>query len=103
MPAISSKSLTKDTYFDNYLLIFHSYLKIPELIEMENISTEEFMDKQVMFQAIFGKVYWFFCWDMDIIQNDAGMQFNSEVFQEGIHVRGVQISSVAPDNQEVNG
>ena len=103
VPAIYSKSLTKDTTFSKYILIVNAYHKIPKLYEMENITTEESVDKIYIFQTIFGKVYGFGWWDMDIIQNDAGMQFNSEVFQEGIHVRGVQISSVAPDNQEVNG
>ena len=54
--SISSKSLTKDTNFDHYLLIVDAYSKIPKLYAMENITTEEVMDKLDMFQAIFGKI-----------------------------------------------
>ena len=61
IPAISSKYLTKDTTFANYLLIVDSYSNIQKLYGMENITTEEVMDKLDMFQAIFGKVDGF-CW-----------------------------------------
>ena len=56
IPATSSKSSTKDTIFANYLLIVDDYSKIPELYEMENITTEEVMNKLDMFQARSGKV-----------------------------------------------
>ena len=56
IPAISSRSLTKGTNFDNHLLIVDAYYKIPKNYGMENITTEEVMDKLDMFQAIFGKV-----------------------------------------------
>ena len=35
IPDISSKSLTKDTTFSNYLLTVDAYYKIPELYGME--------------------------------------------------------------------
>ena len=51
-----SKSLTKYIAFDDYLLIVDAYSNIPKCYGMENITTEEVMDKLDMFQAIFGKV-----------------------------------------------
>ena len=59
IPAISSKSLTKDTTFSNYLLIVDAYSKIPKIYRMENITTEEVMDKLDMFRVRFGKVVGF--------------------------------------------
>ena len=56
------------------------------------------MDKLYMFQARFGKVHEFGWWDMDNIQTDAGTQFTSKEFQEGISVRGVKISLEASDH-----
>ena len=50
IPAIFSKNLTKDTTFANYLLIVDAYSNIPKLYGMENITTEEVMDKLYMFQ-----------------------------------------------------
>ena len=54
IPAISSKILTKDTTFSNYLLIVDANSKIKELHGMENITTEEVMDRLDKFQTIFG-------------------------------------------------
>ena len=54
--SISSKSLTKNTTFDNCLLIVDTYSKIPKLYGIENIITEEVMDKLDIFQARFVKV-----------------------------------------------
>ena len=39
---------------------------------MENITTEELMDKIYMFQEIFGEVDELGWWGLEIIQNDAG-------------------------------
>ena len=64
IPAIHSKSLTKDSTFDNYLLIVDNYSKFPKLYGMENITTEEVIDKLDLFQARFGKVDEFGWWDM---------------------------------------
>ena len=54
---------------------------------MENITSEEVMDKLDMFQTRFGKLYEFGWWDMEIIQTDAGMQFTSKEFQECLSIR----------------
>ena len=40
---------------------------------------------------------------MEIIQNDDGMQFTSNEFQEGISVCTVWLALAAPDYQETNG
>ena len=56
IPAIYSKSLTKYTAFDYYLLILDAYSKVTKLYGMENITTEEVMENLYMFQARFGKV-----------------------------------------------
>ena len=98
IPAISSKISTKDTTFINYLLIVDAYSKIPKLYGMENINTEEVMDKLDMFQEIFGKVDEFGWWDMERIKTDADTQFTSKEFQEGLSVRGVRLALAAPDH-----
>ena len=59
IPATSSKSLTKDNNFSNYLLIVDAYYKIPKRYGMGNITTEEVMENLDMFQIIFGKLYEF--------------------------------------------
>ena len=56
---------------------------------MEDITTEEVMDKLDMFQSRFGKVYAFGWWDMERIQTDAGTQFTFKDFQEDISAHGV--------------
>ena len=56
IPATSPKSLTNDTNFKNYLLIVDAYSKIPKLYGMENITTEEVLEKLDMFQSRFGKI-----------------------------------------------
>ena len=45
---------------------------------MENITTEEIMDKLNMFQSRFGKVDEFGWWYMERIQTEAGTQFTSK-------------------------
>ena len=80
-----------------------AYSKIPKLYGMENITTEEVMVKLDMFQAIIGKLHEFGWWDVEIIQTDAGTQFTSKKFQEGLSIRGVQLKLAAPDHQEMNG
>ena len=50
IPATSSKSLTKETSFSNYLLIVDAITKIPKRYGMENITTEEFIDKKICFR-----------------------------------------------------
>ena len=68
-----------------------AYYKIQKRYGMESITTEEFMEKIDMFQEILGKVDEFGWWDMARIQTDAGTQFTSKEFQEGIYVRGVRL------------
>ena len=80
IPSTASKRLTKDTTFSNYLLIVDNYSKIPNLYGMENITTEEAMDKLDMFQERFGKVDEFGWWDMDRVQTDSGAHFTSKDF-----------------------
>ena len=60
------------------------------------------MDKLDMFQARFGKLDEFGWWYMERIQNEAGTQFTSNDFQEGLSVRELKISLAAPDHQEIN-
>ena len=62
IPAISYKILTKDTTFYDYLLILDTYSNIPKLYGMENITTEEVMEKLDTFQSIFGKLDEFRWW-----------------------------------------
>ena len=49
IPSSAPKSLTNDTNFKNYLLIVDAYSKVPKLYGMENITTEEFLDKLDIF------------------------------------------------------
>ena len=98
IPAISSNFLTEYTTFDNCLLIVDVYSKNPKLYRMEHITSEEVMDKLDMFQAIFGKVYKFIWWYMEIIQTNAGTQFISNKFQEGPYGSGLlgEVSNKCP-------
>ena len=99
IPAKSSKILTKDTTFANCLLIADAYQNIPKLYIMENITAEEVMDKIEMFQAIFRKVDEFGWWDMVRIQTDAGTQFTSKEFQEGLSIHRLQLALAATHHQ----
>ena len=78
--AIPSKSLTKYSNFTHYLLIVDAYSNIQKLYGMENITTEEVMDKLDMFQARFVKVDEFGWCYMEIIKTDSGTQFTSKYF-----------------------
>ena len=80
-----------------------AYSRISKLYGIEDITTEEVMDKLDMFQSRFLKVDEFVWWNMGRIQTDAGTQFTSNDFEEGLSVHGVQIALVSPDNQEMNG
>ena len=71
------KSLTNDTNFSNYLLIFDAYSKIPKLYGMENITTAEVMEKLDMLQSRFGKIDQFGWSDLERISADTGTQFTS--------------------------
>ena len=48
---------TKDTTFSKDLSIVYTYSNISKLYEMEDITTEEVMEKLDIFQAIFERVY----------------------------------------------
>ena len=61
------------------------------------------MEKLDMFQEVFGKLYQFGWWDMEIIQTDAGTRFTSKEFQEVLSIRGVQLTLASSDHQEMNG
>ena len=66
---------------------------------MENITTEEVMDKLDIFQSRFGKWYELGWWDSEQIQTDAIIQFTSEEFQEGLSVSVSQLKLEAPGYQ----
>ena len=102
IPPTSLKSLTKYTTFDHYLLTVDAYSKIPQLFGLENINTEEVVNKLDMFRRIFGKVDEFGWWYIERIQTEDGTQFNSRKFLEGLSVRVVRLSLAAPDHQEIN-
>ena len=54
---------------------------------------------QICYTKKIGKVDRFGWWDIEIIQTDAGAQFASKEFQEGLCVYGVQLAIMAPDHQ----
>ena len=49
---------------------------------MEIVTSEKVMDKLDMFQARFGKIDEFSCWDLENISADAGTQFTSTDVQD---------------------
>ena len=56
-----------------------------------------------MFQSRFGKIDELGWWDLEIISVDAGTQFTSTDFKEECQTRGVHLTLVAPEHQEMNG
>ena len=74
IPSTAPKSLTSDTTFSKYLLIVDAYSKITNHYGMENITTEEVMDKLDMFQSRFRKIDQFGWWDLERISADAGWE-----------------------------
>ena len=82
IPSIEPKSLTSDTTFYNYLLIFYAYSKIPKSYGMEKITTEEVMDKLYMFQSRSGKIDEFGWWDLEKISAYVGSKFTSTEFKQ---------------------
>ena len=60
------------------------------------------MDKLDMFQSIFGEIDQFGWWDLERISADAGTQFNLAEFKEECQTRGVRLTLVAPEHQEMN-
>ena len=87
IPATSPKILTNDTNLKNYLLIVDAYSKLPKLYGMENITTEEVLEKLDMFQSRFGKIDQSGWWDLERISADAGTQFTSTKFKEEFQLR----------------
>ena len=67
--------MKSDSTFSNYLLIVDAYYKIPKLYGMENISTEQVMDKVYMFQSRSGKIDKLGWWGSEKTSADAGKQF----------------------------
>ena len=94
IPSTAPKSLTSDTTVSNYLLIVDAYSKIPKLYGMENITTEEVMEKLDMFQSGFGTIDQFGWWDLERISADAGTQFTSTEFKYVCQTCGVWHSSL---------
>ena len=101
IPSTAPKSLTSDTTFSNYILIFNAYSKIPKLYSMEKIQIEEVMDKLDMFQSIYEKIDKFGWWDLEGILADAGTQFTSTEFKEECQTCGsFEVSgTVTPGNE----
>ena len=77
-----------------------AYSKITTFYSIENISTEEVMDKRDMSQEIFGNFDEFGWWYKERIQTYAGMQFTPKEFQEGLSVHGVRLPLEAPHHQQ---
>ena len=87
IPSTATKSLTNDTTFSNYLFIVDAYSKIPKLYGMDNITTEEVMDKLDMFQSRFEKIDQFGWWDLERVSVDASTQFTSADFNDECQTR----------------
>ena len=96
VPSTAPKSLTNDTTFSNYLLIFDAYSKIPKLYGMDNITREEVMDKLDMFQSRFGKIDQFGWWDLERISSDAGTQFTSTSLKDECQTCSVHLTLASP-------
>ena len=103
IPSTTSKSLTSDTTFSNYILIVDAYSKVPKLYGMKKITTEEVMDNLDMFQYRFKKMDKFGWWYLDIISSDAGTQFTLTEFKEECQTCGVHLELAAIEHQEMNG
>ena len=84
IPSTAPKNLTNDTNFKNYLLIFDAYSKIPKLYGMENITTEEVMNKLDMFHSRFGKIDQFGWWDLERILADKSKAIYLDGVQRGM-------------------
>ena len=66
---------------------------------MENITTEEVMDKLDMFQSRFWKIDQFGWWDLERISADAGTQFTLTEFKEECQTSGVRLTLAALEHQ----
>ena len=83
VPSTAPKSLTSDTTFSNYLLIVDAYYNIPKLYGLDNITTEEVMEKLDMFKSRFGKMDQFGWWDLERVSSYAGTQFTLAELKQG--------------------
>ena len=90
IPTISSKSLNKDTSFDNYLLIVNNYYKAPKNYGMKNITTEEVMDKLEMFLAKYGKVDEFELTTPEIQETNVQVEVTCQTFRNMVQSIMVQ-------------
>ena len=86
IPSTAPKILTSDKTISNYVLIIDAYSKIQKLYGMDNITTEEVMDKLDMFQ-------WYI---LEIISADEGTQFTSTEFKDECQTHGVHLTLAAP-------
>ena len=102
IPSTATKSLTSETTFSSYLLIFDSYSKIPKRYGMEKITTEEVMDKLDMLQSRFWEIDEFGCWNLEKISADADTQFTLTEFKEECQTYVSHLTLLAPENQESN-
>ena len=98
----STKILTSETTFSNYLLIVDASSKIPNIYIMKKIKTKEVMDKLDMFQYRCGKIDNFGWWDSERISSDAGTQFTLTEFKEECQTCVVYLTLAAPEHQEMN-
>ena len=69
---------------------------------MDKITTKEVMDELDMFQSIFGKIYKFGWWYLEIISADTVSQFASTEFKEEFQTCGVNLKLAYPEHQEMN-
>ena len=95
IPSTSPKSLTSDTTFSDYLLIVDAYSKIAKLYGMDNVTTEEVMEKLYMFLSRFRKIDQFRWWDLERISADAGTQFTSTEFRDECQTCGISLTLAA--------
>ena len=56
-----------------------------------------------MFQSRFREIDQFGWWDLERVSADAGKQFSLTKFKEECQTRGVRLTLVAPENQDMNG
>ena len=70
---------------------------------MDNITTEEVMEKLDRFQSRFGKIDPLGWWDLERISADAGTQFTLTQFKDECQTRGVCLTLAAQEHQDMNG
>ena len=70
---------------------------------MDNITTEQVMEKLDMFQSRFGKIDQFGWWDLERFSADAGTQFTSTEFNDECQTRGFRLTLAALEHKQMNG